>query len=280
MPSTSVPQGQPAATGSGHGVTLRDLFVAVVGGLVVLGAQAGIDDKRDAEADRRENLRFIREQSANGNADKVSFRGIDLSNRNLGGLNLEGADLQGADLSGADLTETHLQDADLSHANLSGTVLEGTLLHGAELRYADLRNALLGANFNGASLSNTDMRGIRWSTTTMASHPFEDAQFYNTNFSGVSFPQINFDNYIEAVNFEGADLSQVDLPTVYGWPPGTVYKDDPSPRISSVCYDAETKWPSDFPEEHLEKLQCQDMHEKAVGSRRPHYDRLLTGATP
>lgn len=136
----------------------RDVLVALVVGLVLLVGQAAIDDRRSDretaagermanEAERRDNLRFVRELSSSPSIGKP-FRNIDLTNQTLAGLSLKGADLENARLSGTfspfiDLSESNLKTSSLYQAVLIGANLEKADFRGSDLRGANLKEAKL-----------------------------------------------------------------------------------------------------------------------------------------
>lgn len=242
--------------GDRHGVTARDLIVGVVSGVVVtaeaLFGQNMIDDKRDTEAERRENLRFIREQSANDKTDDVSFHGIDLGGRNLGGLDLHGADLSGANRSHADLTFADFTGAILNEADLTGAYVMEADFTNAKLAGAIMTGAtVISSNFTGASLLSADMRDLVIPGISQGSN-FIGANLEYTDFTGAEIDHSQFDGAtMFNTNFSGADLSSSEFSILTG-------EIDPQ-FVQSICYDNETIWPKVVQPEDLVELQCEAM---------------------
>lgn len=127
---------------------------------------------------KREVVRFLHEHGLiRGKPSVVPLYGADLSDANLTEMDLRGTNFDGANLSGADMSRSMFcgfvghsagfskvaqrggewQDlmrpmtvSELSGANLSGAVLRRTVFTGCNL---------LGADFGGADLDSTDVRG-------------------------------------------------------------------------------------------------------------------------
>lgn len=234
-----------------YSVSSRDLTVGVVSGTLVavltLFAQALIDNSRDTEAERRENLRFVREQSAGGEAGEVSFRSIDLGERNLSGLglreamltdsNLINANLVRVDLSGAQLIRAELSGADLQSATLIGTHFGDARMVNVNLRNADLTDA----HISGAHLLGGDLRNAT----------LVNAQLYNADLSGVDLRGADLTGAVfDDANLYGANLTGAIID----------YKTDPvdgrSYFIPHVCYDSFTKWPERLAPPPMNHIFC------------------------
>lgn len=117
---------------------VRDVIIALVVGIVIMAGQWRIDDARsdregriareqDELAERRENLRFVRDRSTQDDVSRP-YGGMDLRGQNLSGLNLSGANLEGAKLDGASLIGTNLADATVWSASFRGADLSGANL--------------------------------------------------------------------------------------------------------------------------------------------------------
>lgn len=161
----------PGDSSQRHSVTVRDLIVAVLSGAVVaigtLYAQAFVDDRREEEADRRENLRFLRQLAADGKAKQVSFNGIDLQERDLRKLKLAGVDLDHANLKGADLLATDLSGASLIRTDLNDAWLIDTKLNEALLRSTDLSGATVATDLSNTFMTNVKLHGTDLSEAKM-----------------------------------------------------------------------------------------------------------------
>lgn len=242
------------------------LTSAVIVAALTVVAQMVIDDRREALADRREDVRFVRQLAADGTAAAGSLRGMDLSESNLSGLDLAGADLTDANLSGADLTGTHLNGATLTEATLTGARLERTVLFGARMDGADLADVQLiepvlspeGAGLVGLETeqdspgltSRLDMSQVNFSSATISQARFDGANLNGADFSNAIIETIS-DTGFGGTSFEGAEMRQakfygVDLSRTRL--PG-MSTEDRAGRImmSNVCADNRTVWPDAYP---------------------------------
>ena len=82
--------------------------------------------------------------------DGDSFKGLDISNRELAEANMIQMDLREANLSHADLSNADLRMANLSGANLSNANLVGADLDGAITDNCDMTGAILTAPTSSA----------------------------------------------------------------------------------------------------------------------------------
>lgn len=150
---------------------IREVLIGV--GAAALIAFLGVayttitDDRRAEQAERLENLRFIRERSDEKLETPRPFNGMDLTGQNMAGLFLYDADIALAALPDANLLRAILARADLSGTDLSGANLVGTdfteaILDQAVLTGADLTEAMVdSASFEGANLSDANLLGTR-----------------------------------------------------------------------------------------------------------------------
>ncbi len=164
-----------------------------------------IDDRREARAQRLENLRFVR--TAVSQLDRQRFRAfadIDLAETSLTGLDLEEANLSSANLERANLSNTKLSAADLSGANLiaatvNAATAQGTNFGGARSRDANFSGALLtqanfsGATLTGATLSGTDLTDANFFEADLAHADLFGANLTGTNFTGADLTATSFD---------------------------------------------------------------------------------------
>ena len=170
-----------------------------------------------------------------GGSEKILV-GKDLSKSDLSKISLTGQNLSGVNLSGQDLRYVDLSDTLLRGADLSFTDLSGQNLSGKDLR---------GINFHGANLKNADLTDISISKRSQVYDPdpdnprclnssdlFVDAilkercvidiiknelprtNFSNTNMKGVTISLAPPYDFIHFVNFDGADLTGVDLSNI------------------------------------------------------------------
>lgn len=248
---------------AGRILGMRELATGLISGslvaLLTVVVQAGIDDRREEQADRRENIRFVREQAAAGTAGKGSFRDMDLAGANLSGLELAGADFTGARLTGADLayanlSEAQLIDADLTRARLTGARLDGaslaaarmvgTHLDGPDLNNDDLAERdlpgggpadLQYANLSGAYICDTDFTGVTLQFTDFTGAVFSGGRSCSSDssFDGVQ---------MHSATFDGADVRGVDIPWKEIIRPSLT---DTPVRLGGtrICVDEATRWP-------------------------------------
>lgn len=244
----------------------HELVVALLSGLVVAVLtvvwQSHIDNQRSEresgweatramEADRRENLRFVRERSSNRPTERP-FAGIDLQGQTLSGLSLSRANFASADLRGATVTSTNLSGAVLSGAQLQDSNMESAGLTGAFFYHADLSGAhmkeafMTGALLTGANLSETDLTGA----------VFVDAMLREANLSGADLTGAQ----VTGADLRGADLSSADLT---GKDPSDLF---PGPaRIENICHDGQTTWPSGFRPPPVNEQACRDLYPVTAG---------------
>lgn len=153
---------------------VRDALLAVLIAGAVLGVELWQEGSRFEQAQRLENLRFVRTSVATGDPVRKQFHGMDLEGTNLSGLNLAGASMFEADLSGAvlvlsDLTLAGLSHTDLRRANFGSAILRGTVLRGADLQGAFLRGAdLTAADLTGADLKHAVLDGVDFSDADLS----------------------------------------------------------------------------------------------------------------
>ena len=155
--------------------------------------------------------------------------GKDLSKTDLSKINLTGQDLSGANLSGKDLRKIDFTGTILRSANLSFTNLSGQDLSGMDLRGINFHNA----NLENADLSNiTISKVIQYSNCPSSDDIFLDSilnercaidliknevprtDFSNANMKGVTISPAPPYDFIHFVNFEGADLTGVDISNI------------------------------------------------------------------
>ncbi|WP_188539687.1 pentapeptide repeat-containing protein [Kocuria dechangensis] len=228
-------------------LTAREAVVGFISATLVavltVISQMAIDDRREDEADRRENLRFIREQAADGKADKVSFRGIDLTGQNLSGLDLRHGDLEGAILKDADLTGTDLRNANLHGADLRSTTMKLTHLESAVLTDAMLQRAnLLDVTMDGAVFDGADMRKSSWSFFNAGQVSLFETDLSDAEIAGVDMTHAT----IHETKLLGADLRGAQLPQEANF----------SRYFLSACFDEDTRWPPGYRTQAIIKGSC------------------------
>ena len=127
---------------------VQNIFAALlVGGIVAVASikwQESLSEDQARQATRLENLRFVRQLSAQKDVVARPFSEFDLQGQNLADLDLRGAVLEGAELQHANLNSSNLspspkQPSDLAYANLAGAYLLLTNLSGASLTALTLK---------------------------------------------------------------------------------------------------------------------------------------------
>ena len=205
-------------------ILVAALLFAGLLGVVLLWGINRIENRRADQAERLENLRYVRTAAAQRGADReLRFSGLDLQGMHLAGLDLSGADLTGANLNDADLAGADLTSADLTSAVLTSATLTDANLTSATLIFANLAGADLGAaDLTDATLIEADL--------TAANLAFADLEGADLSFAVLVDADLSSALISEAVFAEadvaGADLSGVrygcnptDLPPI--WPSGT-----------------------------------------------------------
>ncbi|WP_410659444.1 pentapeptide repeat-containing protein [Amycolatopsis sp. lyj-112] len=203
-----------------------------MGALLVAG-QWVIDDRRSdrevqissrqsEQAERRENVRFVRDRSADERAPRP-FAGMDLGHQNLAGLQMSSADLRGAYLVGTRLDSAVLTGANLTNAGLSGTTFTGANLRGADLscrdepKFVACNGSAMGVRFVSADLAKSDLVDVNLSYADLG-----DANLVEANLRGARF----FAAKLYAADLSGAIVSGTDF--------------------AGACYDDLTRWPTEF----------------------------------
>jgi uncharacterized protein YjbI with pentapeptide repeats len=255
---------------------VQDILIAFLLGVILLVGQSWLDDARSErelraatttadEADRRENLRFVRERSTTQAAERP-FHSMDLADQNLSGLLMAGADLASANLAsarleGADLSNAILVEADLGRANLTNATLMNANLTNANLtdaRFAGVN--LAGADLSYATgLSDTYLSGfgaqeklnmtgvkLRWVSLDRSNFAFMDltnadltnatlfhAFLVGTNFRGATLTNV----FLGGADITGADFREADLSGAHI---------DSVKYIGGFCYNSATVWPAGF----------------------------------
>lgn len=186
----------------------RDLILALMVGLMVLGVQLVVENQRTMSANRVENLRFVRERSSSDPKEPRPFGGLDLTGQVMNSLELTGANFLGATLRDAqfdraNLSEAFLVDADLSNANL----------YNAFLRGANLARA----NFSGANLRDADLRSTRSLAVYGDDHvilidPDDEVVFVGAILDGATMQDASLiDADFTNATLNGVDMERADL---------------------------------------------------------------------
>lgn len=214
-------------------LTSRDAVVALIVAALTVTAQTVIDDRREDKADRRENLRFLREQAASDNIKQVQMINIDLSGQNLAGLRVSGAVMPGANLKKSDLSFSMISNSDLSKADMEGADLSRTALVDSTLEDSNLRRA----NLSNAQLMNVAVSGVDFTGASLESalihepqHRTRDLYFTNFTAADMRFADLSEVEF-HGVSFYGADLRGAKL---------SIQPDD------VICYGPTTRWSEGF----------------------------------
>lgn len=221
-------------TGPQHRWLLHDVFLGAIVSLALFGSQYWVDERRatreaaaaaelQADAERRENVRFVRERSSAETLERP-FSRIDVMGQNLSGLNLGRADFREASLIDTDFTGSDLSFADFAGALMMGTDFNYATLQGSNFscedapRLTTCNSVTTGVTFFGSDLRDADLSGVSlfgaWFT--------EDAKLAGADFSDATFA---------GAKLFGVDLSKSELRGA---------------DFSGSCYSDATRWPSDF----------------------------------
>lgn len=138
-----------------------------------------------------------------------NFKRASLCAANLTNMRISGAEMYLADLRGANLSKSRITDSDLNLANLSGANLtkatissdvdlEGAKFEGADLSNAEIKNVdLTDANFAGSNLYYTNFKNSN----------LTDTFFYETDLSYTNIKNVN----LTRAKFKKANLYYTDL---------------------------------------------------------------------
>lgn len=239
----------------------------ISGGLVSLltvWVQAGLDDRREEQSNRQDEVRFVRQMAVDGKIEEASFYEADLRDANLSGLDLSGAEFPGADLRGANLTRTDLTGANLADAKLGNARLEGNDLRETDLTGVDFSGAhleevnlagrsLKGSDMSGSTLTRVNLENAILEAVDLSDSTITDVQFNDSNLAGASLADAAFvadrDAFdrpvlvdLSKVQFfqtraRGADFSGALLPESI---------DTPVSWASAICYNRTTTWPAGY----------------------------------
>jgi uncharacterized protein YjbI with pentapeptide repeats len=271
----------------------HELHVGLIAGMVIaiatVWSQAYIDDSREVatnerevarenEADRRENLRFVRERSSD-TATERPFKSLDLEGQNLSGLRLSGAafdnaNLKNTNLMGTNFTKATFHEVSLEEAELTGADLTNASLYRADLSGSDLTGIKLNdaymvqADLSGSQLGGADLRG---------------AVLYEANLSGADFAGSTYVDAMRAIAeaaaaaeraMEAADRDRDGVPNERGFNAEDLDRDgipsetsdlatrspDELAQVSTACFDETTLWPKGFTPPPMTSGACSEIN--------------------
>ncbi|WP_091448675.1 pentapeptide repeat-containing protein [Geodermatophilus poikilotrophus] len=252
------PGGRVASFFHQHGYAMaRDVLVALlaVGVTFTLDSriatrQEQADERRAAQQEALENLRFVRDRAG----DPVSikpFNGIRLHEANLSGLALgceepqapNCASFVGADMRSADLSFVNLTNAELTHSNLSGARLLGAQLAGADINDAELDGAnLLGADLTGANLHDSELHDTDLFSAELSGAQISFAHLHNASLRDANL----FDSDLSYSSLFGADLTGANLTNAVLTNVNLTEANLTGAVLTDVCFDDKTTWPSGY----------------------------------
>lgn len=180
-----------------------------------------------------QNLRdrnFEGQNLTGANFSGADIRGANFTEANLRGANFSYANAQEVDFSNALINKADFSRADLSGSNFQGKLLDQVIFTEAKLFRANLSRAdLCKANFSGANLekANLSTSNLSYASFIAANLSYADLDTVNlekANLSGANLKGVNFKGSVdmdgwelsqvavfEGTNFEGANLTEVDL---------------------------------------------------------------------
>ncbi|WP_159600067.1 pentapeptide repeat-containing protein [Agromyces humi] len=242
---------------------VSDVIVAVLVGGVLFGISfyvQGNADRAQRESDQRVSDSIARQAQLDNNrlyvytmsSNRVvnaSFDSMDLTDQHLPGVHLPGAEFRGAILNGASLRDSDLRGADFWNA---------------EWEEADFSGAdLTGAQFGRIGLSSTDDKPA-WT-------------FFAANLSHAKLFGMVLED-IQAANFSGAQLSDVDMTAVH---PDTVRELVADGAFTGTCF-SNVAWPAGLADSELpasaDQSTCQALWLADYCDTRPPVD--IPGASP
>lgn len=200
----------------------REVAVGLISGAVVAAGsffgQLWVDDQRSEremkaaelladEADRRENLRFVRERS-----------GDDSATRPFGSVDLVGKDLSFLKLANSHFDSARLDQTDFSGTNMTHSRLVTSSLVQANFRNADLKDAILySVDATGATFSSADLTEAQFGLSNLSRADLTDAKLIRANLGGVNFTDATFtradltESKLQLADFRDADLTDANL---------------------------------------------------------------------
>lgn len=183
------------------------IVVGLVSGGILVGYQLVEEDRRQQEAIRLENLRYVRDKSSEDPELGRFFESFDLEGQSLSGLRLAKAEFGDANLSGATMHSFHSPDG-----RFTGTVLRDVFATDSD--------------FTKARFSLSDMRESNIDAV------FDESIFFYVRAQGTDFGESTFIGAVmSCVDLRGADLGETDLT---------------SARLVNVIHDSDTVWPPGF----------------------------------
>jgi uncharacterized protein YjbI with pentapeptide repeats len=156
-------------------------------------------------------------------AIEPDLTGVDLQDRDLGGVFFAATRLAGARLAGANLHQARLTRADLTHADLSGCNLHRAILSGAtgagaqfvdtHLAEAALNGTVLdGANLDGCSLRRAQVTATHLRQATLRGARLQEVDFTMSSLPGADLSGASLrHSRLADVDLRGAILQDVDL---------------------------------------------------------------------
>ncbi|GGG72102.1 hypothetical protein GCM10011374_41070 [Kocuria dechangensis] len=179
----------------------KEVIIAVFLSLLLLSFQNSIEQQREinsqnverqlaTQAERQENVRFIREKSSPDNLLR-QFSDFDISGQSLNGLIL----------FEADFSNTNLSSASLRMANLSRSLFSGADMRGADLRGADLSySSLNGWKKDLGPKGDESSQQLPFVPANLSGARLEGATFSGAKLFGVDFSGSS----VQGANLEGA----------------------------------------------------------------------------
>jgi hypothetical protein len=163
LPSPTLPRPSEKTGLRWKEILLRDVVIAALIGLLLFGVSYWFEQQRASQAERLENLRFVRDV-ATRESGRMPFRGLNLEDMNLGGLSLACQDEPEDRVEGGCSMFADFTDADLSGADMSEMNLDGAVFTGADLQNADLGcSSVSHANFTGANMAGVKLEEVGYS---------------------------------------------------------------------------------------------------------------------
>lgn len=148
--------------------------------------QNSLEDARELQGTRLENLRFVRALSSRVDVElDRPFRGLDLGGMELAGLSLVGADFENANLADVSFRFADLRGASFGGANVDGADFTNANLAGASFSYENRETAASGPG--PASLAQADLSGALFRRI----QTWHDVNLSGSNLTGATFDEVD-----------------------------------------------------------------------------------------
>jgi uncharacterized protein YjbI with pentapeptide repeats len=172
------------------------------------------EDPEKLKAELQDEIKKVSCKLSELNLPNIDFRGIDIKIIDFSGSNLPNTNFSNKNLTGSIFNKSNLTSSNLSKAILNNVYLIGANIEKGGLSDAKLKNAYLtGASLKDADLSGTDLTEANLKDATLDSCNFtKDTKLVGANCEGATFKNVDL-RYIKTTgtNFTNADFTDAKL---------------------------------------------------------------------